>query len=447
MIQKIRQACDACRADKVKCDRVLPVCSRCLAKSSRKTISARCTYSEERKRGPKIQRLCQQNDSNLKIYSEPATKNLDLCPEQLNPIFLSKCLEVFEKSFPIINRDDLCFGVESLRLSDLTQTINKFEWKTASACELSLWACCAIGAFLLGNKAEAKRFSEKTDDSYNQEIMLNSNSGFRAGLLLSLMFKVIGLDQKALIRVSQTEIYPVEPWQKGALKACKIILLPVNQLLNSFDQLIFQDEELESFSFDSRVYLQTYLPFFKYAVFQDTLWNYASNVHANLILAETHLKIQPELSLRNWYRLQPRLLFLEIAQLGMLTEGIERTKNVVKFLFERQEFLSLLEGSRDAMLLILEVCLQIFHKIQDAEYYYLSLSLFSLVHQCCFSAPSLDAEWKGIGTNPVLNIMREKMNRAFQAKEDSKMCNLPSIEALTTPTCSLLTLIEYSESL
>jgi len=115
-------------------------------------------------------------------------------------------------------------------------------------------------------------------------------------------------------------------------------------------------------------------------------------------------------------------------------------------LFERQEFLSLYEGSSAGTLWMLELFANIFHKNQDAEYYYRTISLLSLVRQGDFPVPSLGAKWSGIDSNPVLNNMRGKLDRAFQVKDDS-MKTVPSIEALKTPTCSLLTLIEYSEIL
>jgi len=387
----------------------------------------RCVHTVKRKTGRK--NYSSQNEENpslsetKNIYSPFKINNNDLNTSSdklfpssehtsdINQLLINSCLEMFGKSFPLINMDDLSiafFSLEHLR----TEIQENQPVQGVLECQIIFFACCSIGASIQGNITLAHSFANKTEAALASATLSKSSYAFRAHLLVSLMYNCVKKSQAALEHMWKSENLVGTASENGVIKAYKLLILPVEQLINSLEN--FSEYELEHFSLDSRLWCESYLPLFKHVVLQDELWCHAVNCYSNFILAEDYIKTQAQFSPRNWCRLQPWLIFLEITQIALLENGVKRAMEFVEFLFQNQQCMSYLEGGQASTQGILECMAQIFHEIKDAEFYYIAYSLLVVIGADVLSFPSLASPWTGVTTSLIAVCLRKKIEIAFK---------------------------------
>jgi len=225
------------------------------------------------------------------------------------------------------------------------------------------------------------------------------------------MFKVIGDDESAQIHLAEAELV-ISDENRGVLKALQFYVLPINLLFASPERFSFSDSELENFTFDSRVFYSWGLLFFKHAILQDS-WDYASDCYHNSRLAEFSIKMKTDFPIRNWYRLQSMLLFLELCHLSLLEEGINRAKELVTFLCKNPDFFKIFEKLNENMCMILQLLSQIFHKIKDASFFHLTNNLWRTATKGQITLPVFEGEWFGVDNNAATTAIRKKVEQAF----------------------------------
>jgi len=253
--------------------------------------------------------------------------------------FLSSSLSFLESSFKLVRRADLLLaGKELCKLNGFDDDICELSKENSNACLASFFSCVSIGAYISNNQDEANRFG-----SYAKSAIHNCQIAFlptvvRAHLLVALMSKCLGEDDKFIQHIDRAEHISILFLDlKSTIRTLRLVSSPLDEtksesFVNCEESSLTSSHNLEMY------FLKEYLVLTQNHWAEE--WENPSKVMNRLLNVESNQKQETKKSFLDWYSLQALLIYVEYGRgLKKLDEATQRAKALSDFLIENTKFM------------------------------------------------------------------------------------------------------------
>jgi len=281
-------------------------------------------------------------------FSEVSISKIPSELSAFEPAFLFNFVNLFEAYLPIVNRNDLIFAIDEVRMGPFfydTQTYCELELQEKGSRIAYFYASLGIGAHFQGNYNHSASFCTQAEQILRQCNVAFLPSVARAHILICILQTCLGVSTAGAHLARAERICILFPQLQGAVKVLKTILQPLEQVISKYERYCLKESELQSFNNVSKIFYSWNNQLLAHCnLYGDENWNLASECHQKLLILESYQNSPLDASYRIiWFDIQFMLVYLEFAHMGLFEKGMTRAEKLAEELmtnFEVVQFFS-----------------------------------------------------------------------------------------------------------